>query len=163
MKVVTDKTIDGIIEILDANEENFEKALDKAADDQPLIFSYLTSESFDLLTEEEKGYMVYIGLILYLSYKKTNPNLQVVSEDMIGEAEEANYELLEGATGLTLGDKLDVFFEEYEQEELLLLAEEAVMEDEEDEEESVVTDEGAETIFVALKSIIDAMIAATPA
>lgn len=163
MKLVTDKTIDQVIDLLDTAEEGqFEKALEKASEEQPMIFSYLTSDSFDLLTEEERGYLMYIGLITYLSYKKTNPNLQDVSEEQIGEAEEANFEILENAEGETLADQLDVFFADYSQPELLALAEEAVFDDEE-EEETVVTDEGASHIFVALKTIIDAMVAATPA
>jgi hypothetical protein len=161
MKLVSDKTIDQIIDQLDASDEAFELAMDKAGEEQPMIFAYLTSESFDLLTEEERGYMLYIGLILYLAYKKTNPNLQDISEDQLGDAEEKNYEMLEQAKGETFADRLDIFFDNYKQEELLALAEEAVMDEE--EEEHLVTEEGAEPMFVALKTVIDAMMDATPA
>ncbi len=161
MKVVTDKTIDQIIEMLETNETAFDKALDKASDEQPMIFAYLTSESFDLLTEEEKGYLLYIGLIIYLAYKKTNPNLQDVSEELIGDAEEVNYELLEQAKGNTPSERYDIFFDGYAQEELLALAEEAVLEEDEGDI-TMVTKEGADTIFVALKTVIDAMVHATP-
>jgi hypothetical protein len=160
LKIVTDKIIDKIIDQLDSQEDYFDKALDKATEEQPMVFSYLMSESFDLLTEEEQGYLVYIGLIMYLSYKQANPNLQDVSEDQIGEAEEKNYEILEGSSNPDISKRLDVFFDGYPQEDLLALAEEAISTD--DDDESVVTDEGVEPIFIALKTIIDAMMEATP-
>jgi hypothetical protein len=162
MKVITDKVIDQVIDQLDASEENYEKALHQFAEEQPMIMAYLTSESFELLSDDERSYMVYIAVIIYRSYKKSNPNLQDVSEDQIGEAEELNYQELEEAEGADLMEKIETFFEDYEQEELLGLAEEAIMDDEEDEEESVVSEEGAEPVFIGLKTIIDAMMAATP-
>jgi hypothetical protein len=161
MKNVTDATIDKIIDQLEATEESFEQALEKAADEQPMIFSYLSSEAFEeVLNEEERGYLVYLGLIIYLSYKATNPKLQDVSEDQLGEAEELNWEKLESAKGDDLIDNIEEVYADFSQKELLSVAAEAIMEDEEDE--SPVTDEGAAPLFIGLKTVIDAMIAATP-
>ena len=64
--------------------------------------------------------------------------------------------MAEGLAGKSLSEKLDVFFDEYEQEELLALAEEAILEDE-DDPEGIVTKEGRELIFVALKTVIDVL------
>jgi hypothetical protein len=79
-----------------------------------------------------------------------------VSEDEIGEAEEKNYEILESSTAKKFRDRLDPFFEGYEQEELLAFAEEAVLEDE-DDPDSVVTKEGREPIFITMKTLIDVL------
>jgi hypothetical protein len=161
MKKVTDATIDKIIDLLEITEEAFEKALDIASEEQPMIFSYLSSETFEeVLNEDERGYLVYLGLIIYMSYKTANPNLQDVSEDQLGEAEEANWEKLEAAKGDDLIDNIEEVFADFSQKELLSVAAEAIMEDEADE--SPVTDEGAAPLFIGLKTVIDAMIAATP-
>ena len=49
-------------------------------------------------------------------------------------------------------DRMTVFFDDSDQEDLLAFVEDALVEDDED---SVVTKEGREPIFVALKTVID--------
>ena len=53
-------------------------------------------------------------------------------------------------------DRLNEFFEGSDQEDLLAFAEEAVLEDE-DDPESIVTKEGKEPIFIALKTMVDVL------
>ena len=79
-----------------------------------------------------------------------------VSEQEIGEAEENNYEILEASTAKKFRDRLDLFFENTSQEDLLAFAEEAVLESEEDPD-SLVSKEGREPIFIALKTIVDVL------
>jgi len=87
---------------------------------------------------------------------KVNGPLEAVSEDQIGEAEEKNYEMLELSAGKKFRDRLDPFFENSDQEDLIAFAEEAVLEDE-DDPESLVTKEGREPIFIALKTMVDVL------
>jgi len=157
MKIVSSVAIDAAIERLEGLDENqYEAQMEAFADAQPVIFSWLFSEQFDLLTEEEKGYLQYITLIIWSASEQVNGKAEQVSEEQLGEAEEANFEVAEGLAGKSLSEKLDVFFEGYEQEELLALAEEAILEDE-DDPEGIVTKEGRELIFVALKTVIDVL------
>ena len=157
MKFVSEKIIDAVIdELEDLPDEQYEKRMEAFAEAQPMLFSWLFSDNFDLLNEDEKGYLQYLALIAWLSIVKENGVLEPVSEDQIGEAEEKNYEILEQSTAKNLRDRLTPFFENTPQEDLLAFAEEAVLE-EEDDPEALVTREGREPIFVALKTMVDVL------
>ena len=157
MEFVSEKVIDAVIEQLeDFSDEQYEQQMEAFAEAQPVLFAWLFSEQFDLLNEEEKGYLQYLSLITWRSIVQANGTPEAVSEEQIGEAEEKNFEILEGSTAKKFRDRLNPFFENTPQEDLLAFAEEAVLEDE-DNPESLVTKEGREPIFVALKTMIDVL------
>jgi len=158
MKFVSENIIDEIIDTLDElNEDQYEQRMEAFARSQPVIVAYLFNEdNFHLLNEDEKGFLQYLSLISWMAFEKVNPETESVSEEMIGEAEEKNYALLEQATGKNFRDRLNIFFEGYPQEDLLAFAEEAVLEDE-DDPEALVTKEGREPIFIAVKTVIDVL------
>lgn len=161
MKFVTEKTIDAIIDRLDSiSDEQYEAQVEEFAAAQPVLIAYLfNEENFHLLTDEEKGFLQYLALIVWMAVVRTNGVGAAVSEEMIGEAEERNYEILEASTAKKFRDRLNVFFENTPQEDLLAFAEEAVLEDEESGD-PLVTKEGQEPIFVAVKTVIDVLTAA---
>ena len=157
MKFVSEKIIDAIIdELEDFSDVQYEQRMEDFAEAQPVLFAWLFSEHFDLLNEDEKGYLQYLALIAWQSIVKVNGPGEPVSEEQIGEAEEKNYEILEGTEAKKFRDRLNPFFENTSQEDLLAFAEEAVLE-EEDELEALVTKEGREPIFVALKTLVDVL------
>jgi hypothetical protein len=159
MKQITAATIDAAIEELEnLSDDLYEQRMEAFAEAQPVLFSYLFSGQFDLLTDDEKGYLQYLALIAWRSIERGGGPVDPVSEEQIGEAEEKNYELLEKSSASKFQDRLDAFFDDYEQEDLLAFAEEAVMEEEE-QGESLVTKEGREPIFIALKTMIDVLTA----
>ena len=123
---------------------------------QPVLFTWLFGEQFDLLTEDEQGYLQYLALIAWMANEKVNGPVEAVSEEQIGEAEERNYEILEMSQAQNFRARLDPFFQDTTQEDLLAFAEEAVME-EENQEEPLVTAAGREHIFVALKALTDVL------
>ena len=100
--------------------------------------------------------MQYLSLIIWMSVVRENGATESVSEDLIGDAEEKNYSILEASTSSNFRERLDTFFEGYPQEDLLAFAEEAVLEDE-DDADSLVTKEGREPIFIAAKTVIDVL------
>lgn len=157
MKFVSEKIIDAIIDELENfSDVQYEQRMEDFAEAQPVLFAWLFSEHFDLLNEDEKGYLQYLALIAWQSIVKVNGPGEPVSEEQIGEAEEKNYEILEGTEAKKFRDRLNPFFENTAQEDLLAFAEEAVLE-EEDELEALVTKEGREPIFVALKTLVDVL------
>ena len=163
MQFVSEKIIDAAIDGLEElDDEQYEQRMEAFAEAQPVIFAWLFSEQFELLTEDEKGYLQYLALIVWLSVTKVNGETDAVSEEQIGEAEERNFETLEKSTAKKFRDRLDPFFEGSTQEDLLAFAEEAVLEAE-DDPESLVSKEGREPIFVALKTMIDVLTAADAA
>lgn len=160
MEFVSEKIIDAIVEELEnLPDEHYEQHMEAFADAQPVLFAWLFSDNFDLLNEDEKGYLQYLALIAWLAIVKVNGPIEPVSEEQIGLAEEKNYEVLENSTAKKFRDRLNPFFENTPQEDLLAFAEDAVLE-EEDEPEALVTKEGREPIFVALKTMVDVLSAA---
>jgi hypothetical protein len=158
MEFVSEKVIDAMVEQLDQlSDERYEKEMSEFAAEQPVIFAWLFSEHFDLLTEDEKGYLQYLALIAWRAVRQVNGGpLEPVSEEQIGLAEEKNYETLELSTAKKFRERLDPFFESTDQEDLLAFAEEAVLEDE-DDPDSIVSKEGREPIFIAIKTLVDVL------
>ncbi|TNE56609.1 MAG: hypothetical protein EP344_12105 [Bacteroidetes bacterium] len=158
MDFVSEKIIDAVIDNLDnLSDDQYEKQMEQFSAAQPVLVAYLFNEdNFHLLTEDEKGYLRYLALIAWVANQKVNGPVEPVSEEVIGQAEEANYAILEASTAKRFRERLDGFFEHTPQEDLLAFAEEAVLEDE-DDPEALVTREGRELIFVALKTVIDVL------
>jgi hypothetical protein len=158
MKPVSAKTIDTVIDQLDGlSEDQYAERMEAFAEAQPVLMAYLfNEENFHLLGEDEKGYLQYLALIAWTAFEKENGAADPVDEDAIGEAEERNFEIIENSTAKKFSDRIDPFFEGYPQEDLLAFAEEAVLEDE-DDPEGVITKEGREPIFIALKTMIDVL------
>ncbi len=157
MKFVSEEVIDKVIEQLeDYADEQYEKRMEAFADAQPVVVAWLFSEQFDLLSEDEKGYMQYLALIAWSANDQVNGSLGAVSEEEIGQAEEANYAILESSKAQDFRDRLDAFFDGTDQEDLLAFAEEAVLEEEEGDE-VLITKEGREPIFIALKTLVDVL------
>lgn len=151
MKFVTESTIDLVIEALDSSDEALERADQDMAENQPALLEFLTQESFDVLTEEEQDYLLLLGLTLWEASVKTVGDIPELTAEALGNAEEANYQRLEGSSGKNFRDRIDGFFEGYAQEDLLAFVEDALA----DDEESLVTAEGREMLFVTLKTVID--------
>ena len=157
MEFVSEKIIDSIIEELEnLPDEQYEERMEAFAEAQPVLVAWLFSDNFELLNEDEKGYLHYLALIAWLAIVKVNGSLEPVSEEQIGQAEEMNYEVLEHSTSKKMRDRLTPFFDDTPQEDLLAFAEDAVLE-EEDDPEALVTKEGREPIFVALKTMVDVL------
>ncbi len=157
MEFVSEKIIDAVIDELEKLDDGqYETLMEEFAEAQPVLVAWLFSEHFDLLTDDEKGYLQYLSLIAWRSIVRVNGPGEPASEDQIGEAEEANFEILEASTDKKFRDRLNVYFEDTDQEDLLAFAEEAVLEDE-DDPESMVTKEGREVVFVAVKTLVDVL------
>jgi hypothetical protein len=160
MEFVSENVIDAIIEELENyTDDQYEAQMEAFAEAQPVLFAWLFSEHFELLNEDEKGFLQYLALIAWRSIMRVNPAVEAVSEDQIGEAEEANYAILEASSAQKFRDRLNEFFEDYEQEDLLAFAEEAMLEDE-DDPEAMVSKEAREPIFIAVKTLVDVLTAA---
>ena len=157
MEFVSEKIIDSVVEELEnLPDEQYEQRMEAFAEAQPVLFAWLFSDNFELLNEDEKGFLQYLALIAWQSIIKVNGPVEAVSEEQIGLAEEKNYEVLEQSTARKFRDRLNPFFENTTQEDLLAFAEDAVLEDE-DDPDALVTKEGREPIFVALKTMVDVL------
>lgn len=151
---VSENMIDAVI--LELEEADFEQEVAILSEKQPILLGYVLSEDFELLTNEEREWLLYLVLVVWKATEKVNGNIGPLSKNALETAEEANWERLEPVTAKRFRDRMTPFFDNYDQEDLLAFVEDSLTEDEEDTE-AVVTKEGREPMFVALKSVIDVL------
>ncbi len=148
---ISETIIDNVVVALE--EADFEQEITDFTDDYPVLIEYWGAEDFSLLTQDERELMLYLLLVLTKSVEKAKGTLPDISDEALENAEERNWERLETVTSKHFRDRMDVFFDKYPQEDLLAFVEDNLVED----EDSVVTKEGREPMFVALKSVIDVL------
>ncbi len=151
---VSEDVIDEIV--LELEAADFEQEVAIMGEKQPVLLGYVLSEDFELLTNDERDWLLYLVLVLWKSIEKVYDNAEQIRKEDLEAADEANWERLEHVTAKRFRDRMTTFFEGYKQEDLLAFVEDNLTEDEEDTE-NVVTKEGREPMFVALKSVIDAL------
>jgi hypothetical protein len=152
---ISEDMIDAVI--LELEEADFEQEVAVLGEKQPVLLAYVLSEDFELLTNAERDWLLYLFLVVWQAVEKNNALKGPLSKNALEAAEEANWARLEAVTAKRFRDRMTPFFEGYAQEDLLAFVEDSLTEDEEDTE-AVVTKEGREPIFVALKSVIDVLV-----
>lgn len=154
MQFIDENTIDEIAVKLGTSETSRAAAVNALRTEQPVLLAYLFSENFDAFLDREREYLLFLVLVIVESAKaKAQQPLPVISEDVLGEAEEANWSTIQTVSAKRFRERLDVFFENTNQEDLLAFVEDALI----DEEDGLLSKEGREPIFIVLKSIIDAL------
>lgn len=151
--MIPENIIESAAESIGSQDENgYETLLQNFKDKQPIILAYLFSSNLDLLTEEERNILLYLVLVTRKAYMKMNRSEPAtVSEDMIENAEDKNWEKLVDNGEKEFRARLNGFFEGTTQEDLLAFFEDILMDDEEEN----ITKAGREYIFVAAKTIVD--------
>ncbi len=150
---VSETIIDAVVEELE--NANFENVIEHFGKKQPALIGYVFSEDFELLTQGEREWMLYLIIVMWQSVDKVKGHVPTLNKKALESAEERNWELLENVTTHRFRDRMDVFFNDSEQEDLLAFIEDSLIED----DDSVVTKEGREPMFVALKSVVDVLTA----
>jgi hypothetical protein len=150
---VSEAIIDAVVE--DLETADFEKVIAHFGKKQPALIGYVFSEDFELLTHDEREWMLYLMVVLWQSVDKVKGHVPTLNKKALETAEERNWELLDKVTTNHFRDRMDVFFNDSEQEDLLAFIEDSLVED----DDSVVTKEGREPMFVALKSVVDVLTA----
>ncbi len=148
---ISETIIDNVVTALE--EADFEQEIIDFTEEYPVLIEYWGAEDFTLLTQDERELMLYLLLVLTKSVEQVKGALPPLSDEDLENAEERNWERLETVTSKLFRDRMDVFFNDYPQEDLLAFVEDNLVED----EDSVVTKEGREPMFVALKSVIDVL------
>jgi hypothetical protein len=158
-KFVSEKIIDKHVAKLGALEGDFDEIVAELKEEQPAILGYLFSDSFLILTQEEKEYLLYLSLVIFESCVEVLDGILEMSPEELEEIEEGNWTQLNDAVGKNFRQKLDGFFEDYPQEDLLAFVEDSLVISKEGEESDdfEISKEGREPIFVALKTIIDCL------
>ena len=150
---VSEGEIDEVSQLMDDEAISYDQLLVEMQDRQPILFSYLFSENFKLLTTEEKEYLLYLALIIWKAIAEQTEKAVPITSEIIEEKEEKNWTIFNESTARVFRDKLDYFFQEYPQEDLLAYVEDALV----DDEDTFVTKEGRDLMFIGLKTMVDSL------
>lgn len=154
MQFIDENIIDEIAVELGTSESSRAAAVNALRAEQPVLLAYLFSENFDAFLDREREYLLFLVLVIVESAKaKAQQALPLISEDVLGEAEETNWSTIQTVSAKRFRERLDIFFNNTNQEDLLAFVEDALI----DEEDGLLSKEGREPIFIVLKSIIDAL------
>ena len=151
MELVSEAIIDFVIEELE--EQNQEERILQLEQGQPAILAYILSDNFQMFTEEEKDYILFLALTICLSVQKAYPDVPAINESQIEKAEELNWDKLSDVKASQQRERWTPFFIDYPQEDLLAFVEDAL----EADEESQISKEARDVIFISMKSVIDAL------
>ena len=140
-------------------EARLEEAMLAFAQEQTAFLQYLQTESFELLTQDERDYLQYLLLVMYGATtwapendEKDRPKLAMISGEDIEKWDERCWEWMQGTVGKPMATRLDQFFENIDQEELLAFAEDSLVDSDEEGEGAnlFVSGPSRELGFVAL-------------
>ncbi|MEO1259172.1 MAG: hypothetical protein AAFZ15_10265 [Bacteroidota bacterium] len=159
--MISEKTIDQIIGQFEADEIDYEATAKEFAERQPAILSFLMAEQEGALTIDERDFMIYMATVIWQAVEHAGPVSTKVTAPEVATREEANWAKLEHAKGRTLRERLTIFFENTPQEDLLAFIEDSLTLDEvyDGAEGLQITAEGAEPMFVMLKTVVDVLTA----
>lgn len=152
MKAVPEEVIDNVIE-KSMDEETANSSLQKLFEQHPQLAVYVTQENFDLLTEGEREVLQYSLLVIIQSAAITLGKQPILDVTDLEKAEEDNWAIRSAAELKKFEQVIDTYFESYHQEDLLAYVEDALIPD----QDSPVTPIGREVLFIACKSLIDAI------
>ena len=152
MNFVSETVIDEAAATL-GSEENLSAIVKDFKTKQPVVLAYLFSENFELLTQKEREYMMFLALVIWNASENAQPEIAQVEQKLLEDLEERNWEKLQKVVSRKFNERIDVFFKNYPQEDLLAFVEDALVQD----EDSEITNEGRDYIFIALKTIIDCL------
>ncbi|HIE13168.1 MAG TPA: hypothetical protein EYP63_07065, partial [Desulfotomaculum sp.] len=123
---------------------------------QPVVLAYLMGAGGDLLNEDERGLLLYLGVVVWQMMLQGDAPLLKVTEKILDRAEERNMKMLERFAGepFDLMEKgIEGMLRNYHQREVLEYVVEALME--EPEEGCFIRDENRGIMMVFLKTVID--------
>ncbi len=153
--MVSEVNIEKVLEKFERDAALYEEAAREFGEQQPELLQYLLNVPEGVLTPEEGEYLLYLAIIIWQSVCDVYGSGPKHSGKAIETAEEKNWELWEAGSG-SFNRRLDAFFEKTTQEDLLAFVEDSLTLDEEDEQSNPpITKEGAEPMFIALKTLID--------
>lgn len=150
MKIISENEIEAVLDKFE-NKGYFDDLSKALIENQPHVISYFDSESFDILTEEEKDILWYCSLVIYGATQRLIEKIPIVPQEVLNDWEEKNYEV--AGDNMKFTQMADTFFENYAQEDLLAFVEDTLIPDDED----VLTPVGRKILFISLKTFIDAL------
>lgn len=154
MTIISESQIDEIAEKVGADELAFGQNIQAFQESEPILFGYLFTESFEVLTNSEREYLLFLASIIWAAIDQNQEHIPEITTDLIAEKEENNWTVFQSVKAADFRSHLDIFFEQTRQEDLLAFIEDALTTEEEEE----ISNEGKEVLFITLKTIMDCLL-----
>ncbi len=132
------------------------KMVNRMSKQQPLVLAYLMATGHDILNQDERELLLYLGMVVWQIMNQGTKSLPEITEKILDKAEDSNMKMLEylddeSESGFI--DTLEKIINNYNQPEVLRYVVEALVE--EPKEESVIRDENIGIMMIFLKTVID--------
>jgi len=124
--------------------------------DQPYVLAYLLGVDEDVLNQDERELLVYLGIVVFEMMRQGSKPLPRVTDEMLERALGENLEFVERCRGRGFRELLETvgnLVRSYGQPEILRYVLEALMED--SEEGTLIRDQMKGLIMIHLKTLID--------
>lgn len=155
LEFIPETALEAVLDDMEAGKWNVEEVLNSWGEQQPALLAFFFSETFDVLTAEEKPFLLYLAAVVWTAVNRVRPVKGALDSEEIESLEEANWEVMNEAGSPRFQDRLDPFFEKTDQEDLLAFIEDSLVLDDSEEDEWKLTKEGREPIFIGLKTMVD--------
>jgi len=123
---------------------------------QPFLLTYLMATGHDILTEQEREALLFMGVMIWQILNKIYSNITVITEEDLDSFENKNIQMLEYLAGESESDFLDTvekIMSKYQQPELLRFMISKL--DQEPDRGIELSDDNMGMIVIYLKTVID--------
>ncbi len=123
---------------------------------QPYILAYLMATGSDVLTEEDRETLVFMGLTIWKIVENNFPDVPKIEGDILDQKEEQNMKMLEYLAGepeSEFMDTVDIIMKKYPQSDVLRFVIDEIM----DEQESMISPDkdNIGIVVIYLKTVLD--------
>jgi len=150
---IKERHINAVLDLIDQDDFNVEDTIQNIDEVLPTILAYSLSDSFSLLTLEEKDYFEYLGMTILIVTLNNIESIDDKSEEEIGIIEEKMWGRLELGKGKKFNEKLTAFFEHTQEEDLFAFIEDGLT----PEDNDFVSVAGRELMFIGLATMVEAL------
>ena len=132
------------------------RLIQRMTKEQPVVLAYLLAVDNDILNDDERQLLLYLGVVIWQIMSHGTEPLPKVTEEILDAAETRNIkmaEYLQRETEEGFLEATKTIISNYGQPEVLKYVVEAIME--EPEEGCIIRDENRGILFLDLKTVID--------
>ena len=159
MKTIPRETVDLIIDRFEAADDaEMQRRFKRFSEEQPFLMAYLLAGDEEFVEEENRGDLLYLGLMIFETLSGERGGLPRVGEDPLMEADELNMQMvlsLDEASEMQFQQAVERMLEGYNQQPLLTAMLEVLMSG--NEETPELAPESVGMNLIHLKTMIDCL------
>lgn len=133
-----------------------QKLVDLMKKEQPFILVYLMAVGNDILNQDERELLLYLGMVVWQIMSQGETPLSKITEKILDNMEKSNIKMLEYLEDESDDDFIDIVemtIIDYSQQEVIKYVVEALME--EPDEDCMIRDKNKGIMMIYLKTVID--------